>query len=120
MTLGSSRAILLLLGALAFGGCADCLAIGCEDSLSVTVTGVTSGEFTIRVEDRDGGMAATRSCDPTSCPAATALFPDFDPARIEITVTVGDASRTETFTVEYREPSGGCLDCRFGEITFAF
>lgn len=112
--------LILILYALAFAGCADCLAIGCEDSLSVTVTGVTFGAFTIRVEDRDSGMAATRSCDPTSCPSAMALFPDFDPTRIEVTVTVGEESRSRTFTVEYEEPSGGCLDCRFGEVTFAF
>jgi len=113
------RAILILC-ALAFAGCADCLAIGCDDSLSVTVTGVASGEFTIRVEDRDGAMAATRSCDPTSCPSAMALFPDFDPTRIEITVTVGEESRSQTFTVDYEELRGACADCRFGQVTFAF
>lgn len=113
-------AIPMLFGGLLFAGCTDCITIGCEDSLSVTVTGVTSGEFTIRVEDRDGGIVATRSCDSMSCPSAIALFPDFDPTRIEVTVTVGEESRSRTFTVDYEEPSGGCLDCRFGEVRFAF
>lgn len=114
------RLTILTLCGLGFAGCADCIAIGCQDSLSVTVTGVASGRFTIRVEDRDTGMAASRSCNPAACPGGIVTFPDFDPTRVEVTVTVGEEARTGRFAVDYAEPIGGCLDCRFGEVTFAF
>lgn len=110
----------ILLGGLVFTGCADCIAVACEDTLAVAVEGVASGEFTIRVRDLDSERVATRSCGAASCPNGVASFPDFVPDRIEVSVTAAGETRSATFTVVYEEHPGACADCNLGVVTFSF
>ena len=98
----------------------DCNAMGCFNGLRVSFATQPTVAFTVEVSNGTGGATYTFECpNPTQCSGA--LFPDYLPERVFITVTTARGSQRTEATPEYQvqRPNGPFCSpsCRNAQVT---
>jgi len=84
-----------------------CTLIGCTDGLTLELIGSHPSEFTLEIRVSRSATIVIE-CNATSPCESSIFLPDFTPGSVEVAVTSGTASSTQTFTPEYAElqPNG--------------
>jgi hypothetical protein len=112
----------LLLALTGAGSCGiNCTLIGCESGL-----GVNFGEAVLppggQVTATSSGQERTFTC-PEAGRCTGAMFRDFTPAQVQITVRYGETVQTQSFSPSYRttRPNGDNCDpeCTYAEVAMS-
>ena len=117
----------VVVGTIIFAGCNDfggqrriCTLIGCNNSLTVEVTGATLRPITVEIHQPGSTQRYSQECtSPSPC-----LFVfEMTPPQVIVQVTTSAGSRTEQFGPTYvtRRPNGeGCdPECRSATVSIA-
>jgi hypothetical protein len=119
------KRLLPLVGVLLLSGCEvfepkACTLIGCEDALTVSVTGITAGTASVEVKAGDATMTATCEVRNGKCDA---YFARFIPTAATVTVRTATQTVSRTVSIAYQDsqPNGpGCNPiCRQATVSVA-